>query len=78
VLTKISQDTAYRDILDLLERGALRKDSGGGRSASYSLATGVENKCRIIPNCRAGLTGVEIDRADSASKIYCFLMPPLR
>jgi hypothetical protein len=25
-----SQDTAYRDILDLLERGALRRDAGGG------------------------------------------------
>ena len=37
-LTKCSQDTAYRDILDLVERGALRKDPGGGRSTSYSLA----------------------------------------
>ena len=34
---KSSQDTAYRDILDLLERGILRKDPGGGRSTSYSL-----------------------------------------
>lgn len=33
-----SQDTAYRDILDLVERGALQKDPGGGRSTSYSLA----------------------------------------
>jgi Fic family protein len=38
-LAKCSQDTAYRDILDLVERGALRKDPGGGRSTSYSLAT---------------------------------------
>jgi len=36
-LTKSSQDTAYRDILDLVERGALRRDPGGGRSTSYSL-----------------------------------------
>jgi Fic family protein len=36
-LTKCSQDTAYRDVLDLVERGALRKDPGGGRSTSYSL-----------------------------------------
>jgi Fic family protein len=36
-LTKCSQDTAYRDILDLVEQGALRKDFGGGRSTSYSL-----------------------------------------
>jgi len=36
-IAKCSQDTAYRDILDLLERGALKKDLGGGRSTSYSL-----------------------------------------
>jgi Fic family protein len=35
-LTKSSQDTANRDIADLVERGALRKD-GAGRSTSYSL-----------------------------------------
>jgi Fic family protein len=36
-IAKCSQDTAYRDILDLIERGALKKDPGGGRSTSYSL-----------------------------------------
>ena len=36
-ITKCSQDTAHRDILDLIERHALQKDSGGGRSTSYSL-----------------------------------------
>ena len=36
-IAKCSQDTAYRDILNLIERGALQKDSGGGRSTSYSL-----------------------------------------
>jgi Fic family protein len=43
-LTKCSQDTAYRDILDLVERGALHKDGGGGRSTSYSLVAGVQRK----------------------------------
>lgn len=38
-LTKCSQDTAYRDILDLVERGALQKNPGGGRSTSYALAS---------------------------------------
>ena len=38
-LAKCSQDTAYRDILDLRDRGALNKDPGGGRSTSYSLVT---------------------------------------
>ena len=38
-LTKSSQDTAHRDIVDLVERGALQKDEGGGRSTSYSLVT---------------------------------------
>ncbi len=36
-LAKCSQDTAHRDILVLLEQGALQKDPGGGRSTSYSL-----------------------------------------
>ncbi|GMR18421.1 MAG: Fic family protein [Gammaproteobacteria bacterium] len=36
-LARCSQDTAYRDILDLIDRGALQKDAGGGRSTSYSL-----------------------------------------
>ena len=36
-IAKCSQDTAYRDILNLIERGALQKDPGGGRSTSYSL-----------------------------------------
>ncbi len=36
-IAKCSQDTAYRDILDLIERGALQKEAGGGRSTSYSL-----------------------------------------
>jgi Fic family protein len=38
ILTKTSQDTALRDIDDLVERGVLVKDAGGGRSTSYSLA----------------------------------------
>ena len=37
-IAKCSQDTAYRDILDLVARGVLKKDPGGGRSTSYSLA----------------------------------------
>ena len=37
-LAKCSQDTASRDINDLIERGLLIKDSAGGRSTSYSIA----------------------------------------
>jgi Fic family protein len=36
-IAKCSQDTAYRDILDLIEKGILEKNQGGGRSTSYSL-----------------------------------------
>jgi len=36
-IAKCSQDTATRDINDLVARGALRKSPGGGRSTSYSL-----------------------------------------
>ena len=37
-LTKSSQDTALRDVQQLVERGVLVRDSAGGRSTSYSLA----------------------------------------
>jgi len=36
-LEKCSHDSALRDVQDLVERGLLRKDAGGGRSTSYSL-----------------------------------------
>lgn len=36
-IAKCSQDTAYRDILDLVEKGVLVKDFAGGRSTNYSL-----------------------------------------
>jgi Fic family protein len=38
-LVKISQDTALRDIDDLIRRGVLTRDAAGGRSTSYSLLT---------------------------------------
>jgi Fic family protein len=38
IIEKTSQDTALRDITDLVERGILIKDEGGGRSTRYSLA----------------------------------------
>jgi Fic family protein len=37
-LTKSSQDTAHRDITDLVEKGILVRSSEGGRSTSYALA----------------------------------------
>lgn len=36
-MAKCSQDTALRDIADLVDRGILAKDPAGGRSTSYSL-----------------------------------------
>lgn len=36
-LAKCSQDTANRDINDLVKRGILAKDAAGGRSTSYAL-----------------------------------------
>ena len=36
-VVRCSQDTAIRDIQDLVRRGMLSKDSAGGRSTSYSL-----------------------------------------
>lgn len=40
-IAKCSQDTAHRDILNLIERGALQKNPQGGRSTSYSLLPSV-------------------------------------
>jgi Fic family protein len=42
-LGKCSQDTATRDINDLLNRRILAKDAGGGRSTSYSLASAISS-----------------------------------
>ena len=36
-LTKCSQDTALRDITDLVNRRILAKDQAGGRSTGYTL-----------------------------------------
>jgi Fic family protein len=36
-LAKCSQDTAHRDIQDLIKRGALKRNPAGGRSTSYDL-----------------------------------------
>jgi len=38
-MNRCSQDTAHRDITDLVERGILKREPGGGRSTSYSLVT---------------------------------------
>jgi hypothetical protein len=38
ILWESKRTKTYRDILDLVERGALRKDPRGGRSTSYSMA----------------------------------------
>jgi Fic family protein len=40
LLAKCSQDTALRDIDDLMGRGVLARDAAGGRSTSYSLVLG--------------------------------------
>jgi Fic family protein len=37
LIAKCSQDTAGRDIDDLVHRGVLVRDAAGGRSTSYSL-----------------------------------------
>lgn len=43
-LSKCSQDTALRDIRELLDRGIFVKNEGGGRSTSYRLA-GPDDNC---------------------------------
>jgi Fic family protein len=46
-LAKCSQDTALRDILDLVERGILVRNPGGGRSTSYTLVNVSGNPGRL-------------------------------
>jgi Fic family protein len=41
LFTNTSQDTAGRDINDLVRRGVLMKEAGGGRSTSYVISPGV-------------------------------------
>ncbi len=36
-IEECSHDTALRDIQGLIEQGLLKKDTGGGRSTTYSL-----------------------------------------
>jgi Fic family protein len=36
-MTKSSADTALRDIHDLIEKGILKKETGGGRNTAYGL-----------------------------------------
>lgn len=44
-IEKCSADTALRDITDLVQRGILTKDAGGGRSTSYSLTETSNASC---------------------------------
>ena len=50
ILAKCSQDTAIRDIHDLIRQDILTKDTGGGRSTSYSLAPPGERHGLIFPD----------------------------
>ena len=43
-MTKSSQDTALRDIQDLIEKGILEKKPGGGRNTTYNLVTLKQNE----------------------------------
>ena len=47
-LAKCSQDTASRDIEDLILKNVLVKDGAGGRSTSYSLAKSNQVKDRLV------------------------------
>ena len=43
-MTKSSPDTALRDIQDLIEKGILEKEPGGGRNTTYNLVTLKQNE----------------------------------
>jgi Fic family protein len=46
-LGKCSQDTALRDITDLVERGILLKDGAGGRSTGYHIGANPQGKYSV-------------------------------
>jgi Fic family protein len=48
-IEKCSQDTAHRDIADLINRGVLAQDAAGGRSTSYSLVIAKNAQPAIAP-----------------------------
>ena len=50
ILAKCSQDTAARDIDDLIKQDILVKDQGGGRSTSYSLVMPGDNRGLSFPD----------------------------
>ena len=57
-MTRCSQDTALRDITELMERGILVRNPEGGRSTSYTLAETQDARSRNnISSHAAGLTG---------------------
>ncbi len=66
-LAKCSNDTALRDIRELLNRGIITKNSGGGRSTSYRL--GVEPGAHeVVRTHRGGLPPIENGKAARRGK----------
>lgn len=65
-LTKTSNDTALRDIEDLVRRGILIKDAAGGRSTSYSVIAGTSDALRAVANYTRANAGL---RAWSGAKM---------
>jgi Fic family protein len=49
-MTRTSRETAKRDIADLVAKGVLIRNPGGGRSASYSLAWQHETSRHVLPS----------------------------
>jgi Fic family protein len=59
-LTKTSSDTALRDIDDLVRRGILAKDVGGGRSTSYSIMASTADALRAVANSARANAGIQV------------------
>lgn len=59
-LTKTSNDTALRDIEDLVRRGILAKDAGGGRSTSYSVMASTADALRAVANYTRANAGFRV------------------
>lgn len=73
-IAKCSQDTAFRDILDLVEKGVLVKDAAGGRSTGYSLSEArVHRDLEVSAKVRQGLKEAAASKKEKAVDLKKFL-----
>ena len=78
ILAKCSQDTAARDIDDLIKQDILMKDAGGGRGTSYSLVMPGDNHGLAFRTRSTGQTRrKDIGHGDRMGDVRIAIVAPL-